>query len=253
MPNLKIPVFNKELDYFDVKIDNQRSLELKNEDVNGLKWRDLQKLIGKKLGRGGLFNYQMKWKNSDQPITGKIRAMANISDDDLKTKTSDLNPFLLQKLNDVENKLKNISTASPDSSVVMDIMRASYEARIDGYKERISELKTDKIKLESEIDKLNDELDNYEEKIRELEGGKLDTYLNLFEKIGMMKLGKVKPLSDFTGTNHTDIPKQILDVLGLVDYERISNEQLNKILDMLKMWVQEFPLKQNIGVTNVIR
>jgi len=247
MAVLKIPVFNKHIDYFDITRKGSTLLSIKDEQIYKKKWRDLQKIIGDELGTG-LYTYTLKWRDSDKVETGRMRAVAVGRGQVESEEYSGLN----SRIDQLNKKLDSMKTDDKYSDMILTSIKESFNIRIDSLNDQlrvkdqtIIELNKEINELEKELDEMDEKLTDSENKIFELESNnsEMSSWLPMIKKMIDAKMKKVTPLSDFSSSDTTDIPKKILDIIGLVDFSKVSEDKLNELAYYLNAFVQTLPLK----------
>ena len=58
------------------------------------------------------------------------------------------------------------------------------------------------------------------------------------------KFGKGEEITNLSASNPGDIPNEIIEILGLVDYSKIPNQQMQQIISGLRQYISVLPLKQ---------
>jgi chromosome segregation ATPase len=128
--------------------------------------------------------------------------------------------------------------------LLLSISKQSYETQITFLNAEISRREIVITKLESKIESLESELDEAAELIEDYKSKTgLGQYLDIAKTFLMSKQGNLKPISNLKDSTPETIPAEIIQILGLVDYDAIPADQLTQIIDYLKIFIQKLPLK----------
>ena len=221
--------------YLDVQrggIDLQR---LTTDELNGLTPMKLQEMIGEKHGAGkcrisgvdgkGLrYTTIFKGINKNMPI--------------VKPDESKINQ-VLDQFKKLESKL---NSASQSGGITFEMLMAStkqgYEAQAIFLNQQIKykdELITE---LKRDCDELESDLNDCEKEASKNSG--IGQWLTVGEKILNMKFGAGAKVS-LKDSSTTDIPEQILLVLGVVDWSKIDAESINRIANSIQQYLGVIP------------
>ena len=240
---LNFPVLKK-IEFFDLTKNGTLVRTYSGDELEGVKWRQMQNKIGDELGPG-LYNFNFKHVNKPDLHKGTIRAVPTI------TKPIDSNDGEVSKLKnqlDVLNKrlvdLGRDSGGGVGVDVLLQVTRDSFTTQIDFYKAEILRKELLISKYEAEIETLNKENDDLTNQLNQNQSPSIiDKTLEAVAMLTKMRNTNVSPAISLKDSDTSDIPKEILDVLGLVDYTRVTQEQIDKIVSYMKMFVNNFPLK----------
>lgn len=238
---IKFPILNN-VEYLDI-IQNKTTVQTFNTlQTSNLKWRDLQKFIGKKHG-GGMFRYAMKFVDNDVIYRGTIRGLTTPGEQPTNDKDTDLR-------NELEQIKKSISGIGQQSGVSVDLLlsmsKQSYEVQINFLNAELTRKDNFILKQETQITKLEDELDKCDleiEQLRQKTG--IGQYVELAQTFLSGKIGNLKPISNLKDSNPSDIPNEIINILGLVDWKEVDTNILEQIINYLKIFIQKLPLKNS--------
>ena len=239
---IKYPIL-KNVEYFDVMKNKQTLKSYSGADIEAKKWREVSLMIGKDIG-AGTYRYTFKFNNTDEIHNGTIRAVESsrtIKDSKVDSK---LELSLMQLKDKVEN-LTNNNSSNIGVDVLISITKQSYEQQILFLNNQLSAKDNDLQKLENQIEKLNDELDQCYAQIDELnKNSGMAQYIEIAKDFLKLKIpGGVNKVS-LADSNSSDIPKEILDLLGVVDWLQVDQNIINEIVKYLNMFIPKLPLKQ---------
>jgi hypothetical protein len=241
---LKHPVL-KNLEYFDLSKQGETVCTVDPKEGEGLTWREMQLLCGKKIGLGS-FRYALKFKGNDQIEHGQFRTVMKSVD----KKYVNPDPATDSKIADLTTKIDAlVNTArapgSVDNSLLIEIMREGHRNTLQTYVDRIAE-------KDKTIDKLNKDCEDCEQELGKLDAiiddlksqSGLNQYIQIAQDFLKSKVGKAKPLADVSMSDQSDIPPRILAVLGVVDWSAIDESVLSEIIKYLEIFIQKLPLKE---------
>jgi hypothetical protein len=233
----------KNLEYCSILRNKKAVLEIDGNELEGKTWREFQLYLGEKLSPGICY-YTMKNKNSNEIHTGRIRAA-----------TMEFKP--IQESNQMESEIikelkslkDNLSKAEKTGGISYEMLLAStkagHEAQINYLTEKLKD-KDDKIsELKNEVDDLADDLDDCQKESAKNTG--LGNYLAIGEKILNMKFGKQTAIS-LKDSNASDIPDEILTVLGVIDWMKIDQQSIEKIANNIQQYLSLIPKEYFKGV-----
>lgn len=231
---LKYPIL-KNVEYASLTKNGKRVLEIPGSDIEGISWRDFTIYIGKKLPPGK-YGFTIKFKNNAQLYAGTTRAVT-------------LDPVEVPKDNYIQdqlNELKKIissQSAYAGSDQAMVIVKQGYEMQIQFLNRQIESLERSVKKLEDEITELDEDLDECNIKLIQAEQkGEYTQYIPGALKLLQAKFGAGKTVS-LENSDQSDIPAEILEILGTVDYSKIDPDSLQKIIQVLKQYISLLPMK----------
>lgn len=239
---LKFPVINK-CEYLDI-IKNKNTLHTFQGDVlEGLKWRQVQEMVGDKLGVGS-FRYAIKFSGDDQVKHGTIRSV--VTNEKLQQQSQSVNSGLVNAVSELNKKIDGMASNAPqDTTILIQTIKEGHANTVLMYQERLREKENLVTKYEMKIDALEKELDEADAMIAELKSksGNME-YFKALADIVKVKFGShAQPLSENVQSDESDIPAELLEVLGVVDWERVEPEAITLILDTLNQFIHKLPLK----------
>lgn len=236
---LKFPVLQN-VDYFDITKNKANLKTFTKKEIEGKTWRALQLLIGQMFG-GGVFYYNYKQLNDDMVYRGTIRAIHTPSGEQKENKNLELS-----ELEKIKNQIANIGQSNGVSvDLLISITKQSYELQINFLNDELRRKQQVIDKLEKQIDELNDDLNNADEQLEDLKSRTgINQYLGMAQDFLKLKMNKgTAPVVTLKDSNTDDIPDQILNILGAVDWSKVSPEILNTIVMYLNMYIDKLPLK----------
>jgi len=236
---IKFPILEN-VDFFDV-IKNKTTIKTYGKkELEGKTWRELCLLIGQEFG-AGIFYYNYKQKNNDLVNRGTVRGVNNFLATPKENKNLELN-----ELEKIKTQISNLGQSNGVSvDLLISITKQSYELQINFLNDELRRKQNFIDKLEKQIDDLNDELNNADEQITELQNKTgINQYLGMAQDFLKMKMNKGgAPVVTLKDSNTDDIPTEILNILGAVDWSKVSPEILNTIIMYLNMYIDKLPLK----------
>jgi len=237
---LKFPVLEN-VDYFDL-VKNKATLKtFTKKDIEGKTWRAVQLLIGQMFG-GGVFYYNYKQQNNDMVYRGTIRAIHNTSGEQKDNKNLELN-----ELEKIKSQIAQIGQSSGVSvDLLISIQKQSYDMQVLFLRDELTRKQQVIDKLEKQIDELNDELNNADSQIEDLKSKTgINQYIGMAQEFLKLKglKGSPVPVQTLKDSSPDDIPAEILNILGAVDWSKVSPEILNTIVMYLNMYIDKLPLK----------
>lgn len=235
-PNLKA------VEYATIKRRGNVVLELSSNEIpENMPWRDFQKLVGSKIG-SGIFYFSMKFKNGAEIYSGKTNAVDEVG---VVNKNNIDTDQVLKKFNELEKKIDSAKSGDINQDLLITTIKQGYEnqlnfkdMQINDIKLKLEESKTDLASAENDLD------DCMEERAQLIKEGEfnLKEVLQTGGKLLQAWGGKGKPVS-LESSDQTDIPKQILELLGVVDWARIDDEALEVITEKMRNYLSFLPLK----------
>lgn len=247
MPNknepikLKYPILNN-VDYMDITKNKNQIKAFSGSEINGLKWREVCFLIGKIAGQGS-YRYSLKFKNEPIINNGMIRGI--VAQSELQENKND--SHLKNEIEKLTNKVENLNKSNSSGigfEMLLEITKQSYLTQIDFLKQQLQVKDVSISKLELQIEKLNDELDQCYQTIEDnASKSGIASYIDLAKDFLKLKLpGEIKPVS-LKDSNANDIPKQITDILGVVNWSLVDDNVINEIVKYLNLFIPKLPLK----------
>lgn len=235
---LKFPVLNN-VEYFDV-IKERKNVLTFGSEINGKSWRDLQIELGKELPPG-VYHYSFKQKDSNEIHRGNIKAVNSMANKKEITHPDEL--ILKQKIEMLTTQLNEMKAGNMQSQSIIELTKQGMQMQID-FKEQQLKAKDNEIKkLEDEIEKLTKLVDGYEQQVDDLNG---KTGMNQYIELGLKLLNrfdKKTPPVNLASSEQTDIPPELLQILGVVDWGRVDYNAQMKIIDGIKKYISFLPLK----------
>lgn len=239
MTKIKFPTV-KNVDYLDITKNKEILKSYSGSDIDGLAWRELQYLIGSEIGTD-FYHYILKFKNQDQLNKGLIRGVLKDGAKKQSNQSSDLEA-IKKSISSLNEKIATVSSGGGvQVDLLLTITKQSYESQINFLNLEINRREQTILKLESKIDSLETDLYECQEKSDKSAG--VGQYLEMAKMFLDAKRGNLKPIGNLEDTNTNAIPAEILQVLGMVDYEKIPEQTLNEIINYLKIFIQKLPLR----------
>ena len=233
---LKFPILNN-VEYISIYRTGKSVFEIDGKDVEGFTWRQFQLYLGENLTPGRC-QFTMKFKDNAQLHTGAVRAArtgeAAIIKEDNKMNDDIIKEF--KSLKDVLSKATN--TGGVSFEMLLASTKQGYDATI-GFKDQIISQKDEMIReLKKDIDELENDLSDCEKESSK--NSSLSNYLAIGEKILSMKFGKPGKVS-LKESDSSDIPEQILNVLGIINWQIMDQESINKIASNIQQYLSVLP------------
>lgn len=217
------------LDYVEVIKDGTSLHTYPGNEVEGKSRFDIQKDIGKHFGVG---TYYIQYKKSDEASARQMKIRGLKFGENNMTEKKD---------NNFDNQMKNILAELKHNDNGLEILKQSYEFKIDTLKEKIIDLQNQISELKAENNKLKSDLE-------ESSGNDSSSLLNMIQQFSQMKNifkggGSNGSLKDIP-TNPSEIPSEFLNALGKIDYSKIPKEDLQKYISVFENFSNQLPLKQ---------
>jgi len=231
---IKFPIL-KDVEYISIFRNRNSVLEIDGKDVEGITWRELQLYLGKFLSPG-ICQYTLKFKKSDVIHSGRIRAtnMAQPSKPESNPSDDIIKEFKALK--------DQISKASDKGGISFDMLlnatKQGYEAQISFLNQQLQFKDQLLSKVEKEVDELEDDLNDCEKESAKHSG--IGQYLAIGEKILSMKFGSGSKVS-LKESNTSDIPEQILLVLGVIDWQKVDSASIERIATGIQQYISVIP------------
>lgn len=238
---IRFPVI-KNCEYIDLIKNKITVLSIIGKDVEGMKWREFQKYMGKKLPAQTYF-YVIKLNDDNNIYKGQVKAIGTIVKPQSKP---DPDYATLQKTVDgLNNKLNEASSNSGVSvDMLLEVTKSSYTLQIGFLNSEIQRKNSEIDKLQLNISELNDELDNADIEIEELKSKTgMNQYLEYAKQIIASKVATVKTSVNLEDSHLNEIPPEIVDLLLSIDWNVIPETQINEIVSSLKLFTQTLPMK----------
>lgn len=239
---LKFPILKK-VDYLDLVQNKITVLQLTTKDCEGITWRDLQKLIGKKVGAGKYF-YNLKFQNDNTINKGLIKAVT----DGILPKPKSEDAGLIEVKTMMEALTKKIDNAGSGGGVsvelLMSVQKTQYENTIKFLENNLADKKAEYLALKVDYNDKCAELQDTESQLQELEKDSgLMKYLPMVQDYFKDKMGTTKPITNLKDSNQGDIPPDILQLLGMVDWANVDQEVIGNIVRYMNIAIQKLPMK----------
>jgi len=238
---LKYPVL-KNVEYATIKKKGKVVLELPGSEIkNDITWRDFQKLIGSKIGSGN-FYFTIKFKNNAELYTGRTNAVD--LEGTIDSSSSSDNSEIIERFKLLEDKLEKSSKGDFNLEQIQLTLRLGYENQLNFKDLQIADLKSKLDDLKKDLDGAEEDLSDCEKVVKDLEGKTgIQKYLEIGEKLLQAKLGRGAPPVSLKDSDPTDIPPEILEIIGAVDWQKIDPDGIETITRNLKQYISFFPMK----------
>lgn len=233
--NLKHPIL-KGVEYASILKNKKSVLEIEGSDLENKTWREFQIYLGDHLPITSYY-FIIKFKNKNEIFTGQIRA---VSTDPKKLESTAMESNELTKK--IESLEKSLQKAANSGGISFDMLLAAtkqgYEARIEYLNQKITDKDQQIQEIKREVNELEDDLNDCE-KENQKHGG-IAQYLAIGEKFLSMKLGKPEKIS-LKDSNTSDIPEEILTVLGVIDWQKIDELSIKRIAENIQNYLSLIP------------
>jgi len=232
--SLKYPIL-KNIDYASIVRNGKSVLEIEGKELEDKTWREFQLFLGEHLTPGKCY-FTIKFKNKSEIFSGMTKAVTmnkSIPEDDTKINQ------VLDQFKKLESKINNASQAGGVSfDMLMASTKQGYEAQATYLKEKITDKDQIIQELKREITELEDDLNDCEKESAKHSG--IGQYLAIGEKILSMKFGSPAKVS-LKESNSSDIPEQILLVLGVIDWTKIDQTSIERIATGIQQYISVIP------------
>lgn len=238
----------KNIEVMQIFKNNEQILMLEGDEINGKTKVELCKEIGESRGKSELLTFSIKIKGHARQTNGRIRSY----NPGMKTSEESNSvefKLLSQKLSILE---KNLNSGGLNNNGLVDIIKQSYEIRLTGKDEKIDDLKEKIDSLQDEIKELdieNESLFNKLQSVNNSEPNHSEVLFKAIDLLGKFKNpGQVKKinLKDDLLSNPETIPEQIKFMLGAVDWDKVTPDQLNVLANQFSVFADQLPLKYKI-------
>lgn len=228
----------KNVDYGYITKRKKKVLEFEGSTVESFKWIEFQRYLGNNLPPGRYYFY-IKFKNDPEPYTGNTNTAGVIEKMD-----NTENEVILKKFDEVLKKI-NSKTDGISTDLLLSVTKQSYETHINFLNTQVTKLEAELRDLSSECESLTNDCLEYEQEIHKLKNK--SEYLPLAEKALILlqaKFGTGK-VATLENSDPTDIPQEILQILGTVDYIKLQADQAayQKIVSGLRQYISLLPQK----------
>jgi hypothetical protein len=234
---LKFPILN-DVDYVSIYRTGRSVLEIDGKDLENKTWREFQLYLGERMPVGKC-QFTMKFKNSATLHTGMVRAARVGEVEPEKKEDSKMSEQILKEFSALKDAL---SKATNTGGVTFDMLLAStkqgYEAQVSYLNQKIADKDEIIREVKREVEQLEDDLNDCEKESAKNSG--IGQYLAIGEKILSMKFGKPGKVS-LKESDQSDIPDQILQVLGIINWSIMDQENINKIANSIQQYLSVLP------------
>lgn len=248
---LKFPIV-EHFEYFDIIKGKENLLSFKSKDIDKLQsptWREFQFIVQDKLDEkygqkypAGRYNYVAQLKNDSIIHRGIIKTISRKSFVDVPaTKEDDK----VSELIEIRKEIQKIQGVDKSSDMMLTTVKQGYELQISFLNQQIQFKEAQIKQLESQCEKYENQLDKYELQIDELQSKTgFNQLIEIGQKMLFAKFGKGEEITNLSASNPGDIPNEIIEILGLVDYSKIPDQQMQQIISGLRQYISVLPLKQ---------
>jgi hypothetical protein len=231
---LKFPIL-KNVEFCSIFKNKKSVYESDGKELEGKTWREFQLILGEKLPSDD-YHFTLKFKNNNELHTGKVRA-ASLINKPIESSMDNLEVIkAIQSLKDGLNK------AEKSGGISFEMLLASTKQGYDAQIQYLNSRLTDKDELireiKKEVDELEDDLNECEKESAKTSG--IGQYLAIGEKILSMKFGKPGKVS-LKESDASDIPNEILTVLGIINWQIMDAENINKIANNIQQYLSVLP------------
>jgi len=245
---IKFPIL-KDVDYIDVSKGKSVLLTLKGVEVEGISWREFQLLLGQRLG-AGTYYYKLKFANKQELHSGSVKGV-DPGMPPVKVDNNDQMKTLEGSISALSLKIEKMGKGEGVSvETLLDVTRTSYQGRIDFMLIDLNKKDNEYSALQGKFDALEKELDDQDDIIDDLKSKTgLNQYSGIIERVAekiifsKIGTGKGQPLGDLSMSDPKDLPPEIMEVLGVVAWDEVTELVLNKLLHFLKIYITELPQK----------
>ncbi|MCH8035300.1 MAG: hypothetical protein IH950_16295 [Bacteroidetes bacterium] len=241
---LQFPVLKK-VEYIDLSVKGNTKLIVDGKDVEGMKWRDFQKYIGSKIP---MDNYFYVLKLNDKPEVYKGRVKPIVLEAGVVSGDGEDGKTLLVLKESVSALSEKIEVLSKGNGVSMEMLleatKQSFVMRIEFLGIELAKKDTEFSRLELKYNKLETDLDDADDEIEILRGKTgITQYIEIAKDFLQMKAGTLKGLDNLKDSNSSDIPPDITEVLGVINWIDVSPDIIEEIIHYLKIFATKLPLK----------
>ena len=208
---LKHQVLNN-VDYGYITRYGKTILEIEGKDLEGLEWRQFQKLVGSKIGAGRI-GFTIKFKGDPEVYAGITKAV------DLENKVpapeDPGDKKIVQLFTDLKKDLeRGISSGGVTFDMLLNATKSGYDTQINFLNQQLV-FKDGVIKdLREDLRDSEEDLDDCSKTVKELEGKTgIGQYIGIAQKLLENKFGSRTPVP-LESSDTSDIPQEILTVLG---------------------------------------
>ncbi len=218
---------------------------LGQSNIEGMKWRDFQKYLGSKLPMDNYY-YVVKLNDKPELYKGRVKPIVLKAGVVSGSVTDDKSLLVLKEtVSALSEKIETISKGNGVSmEMLLEVTKQSYVARIDFLGVEINKKDMDYNRLELKCAKLEEELNDADVVIADLEGKTgVMQYVSIAKEFLQMKAGSLKGIENLGDSNPSDIPSDITEVLGVVNWVAVDPNIINEIVHYIKVFANKLPLK----------
>jgi hypothetical protein len=244
-----------ELEYFDITRDKKTILSLDRETLKqftGKPYREMQFFVQKVLNEKysgqyppSTYNYSAKKVNEAKIYRGMIKTIdiSSAPGNKIETKKEINN---MSEISELKKIVESIKSDNVSSDMLINITKQGYELQLQFLNGQLKHKEQIIVSLEKDILKLESELDKQDLLIQDFKSKSgLAPMIEMAQKFIMARVSAPQPLQNLSNSDTTDIPQEILNILGAVDYTRIDESSMQKITDTLRQYITLLPLKGN--------
>lgn len=229
------------VEYIDIVKNKQCIKTYKPKEVNGLTWREFQVKLGSDLKQSTQFYYIIKFQNENKINKGLVRSVFENAPSDSINQKNDQSNQIADQIKSLQTQINSLGSGGISTELLISITKQSYETQINFLNAELMRKESFISKLESKIEELENELEDCAS--NDNNTTQLSQYLELAQMFLRGKQGNLKPVTNLKDSDASDIPDEILEILGLVDYSKIAQNDLQQIIQYLKIFIQKLPLK----------
>jgi hypothetical protein len=235
---LRFPVL-KNIEYISIYQNRNSVLEIEGSEVEGKTWRELQFYLGERLPINS-YHFSLKQKNDPAIHTGKIRAVA-IGKQAIAEGENQMSNEILREFKTIKDQLAKATTSGGVSfEMLLASTKQGYEAQATYLNQKITDLNNFINELKLDIKELESDLTDCEKENAKSSG--LAQYLAIGERVAQIYLGgKTKTPISLKESNTSDIPEQILNVLGVINWTLIDPESTTRIANSIQQYLSVLP------------
>lgn len=225
------------VDYAYITRRGTQVMEIPGKDLEKVKWRDFQKMVGEKIG-SGTFGFTIKFKGSGELYSGQSKAVKFSDSTAIATEDPSMVKTVLEGFKELKKQLEQgINSGGITFDMLIGVTKQGYESQISFLNQQI-------IFKDGVIAELKEDLRDCENENSSLQSsGGIKEYLSVAKDLISARLAPT-PQVNLQDSTPSEIPDDVLQVLGMVDWNRLDEETLAGIVDYLKKYIFKFlPLK----------
>lgn len=242
----------KNVTYCDIIRGRKTLRRYEGAEVEGLTWKAFQEKVGKDVGAGA-FTFSVYFKNGEKyPGRTKAIDIDNMPSSKDTTESDSESKNILSAIKSLNDSISKKSEGNLSTDMLIQFTKQGYENQlqfkefqITDLKAAISKLTSANTDLESELDECNDAANEFQNQNSWV--GIFNQYKPMIEA-GLSRLGiKQNTQIKLSSSDQSDIPGEILQILGTVDWIKVQNESpetYNQILSYLRSFIPKLPQKQ---------